>query len=89
MTTLSKLRFKKNSRGMVASKVFGTKFVSVGFTPDWKGNVGCYYGDGQSTFEVAYGNVGDEDFTVVPHAKRQQVNAVLRNMSLAGRMAVA
>lgn len=89
MTTLSKLRFKPQFNGMYAQVVFGNMFVGVGYNPNWKGNAGGYCGDGKVHWEVAYGVIGDENFTVISNARRQQVNTILRNISIKGRMEAA
>lgn len=87
MTTLSKLHFKPNFAGMHCQKVFGTRFVSVGYTPGWNGNAGNYYGDGKKHWEVLYGRDDDRDnATQVANASRQQVNTILRNMAMLGKI---
>ena len=69
---------------------FGKAYVSIGFTPDgWTGNGLHFYGNGRTTWDVAYAYGPDDELIVVYEAKRQQVNTILKNMSLKGRMAAA
>jgi hypothetical protein len=90
--TLSKLYFKRLSgERYQAKKVFGRYFVSVGYSGKTGPGmfIGNYKGDGKNTWEVAYGLVNDPDFTVVGFAKRQQVNTILKNVGMKGRLDAA